>query len=242
MSCLSCTLAIAMTLAASTPLPAADLTFNLASIKPNPSPNFFPRMQSLPGGRFEATATLEALVEHAFGVDPLQISGARGWIATERFDVEAKAEGAPQKIPEEQFRQMLQALLAERFGLKTHRDSQEMSVYALTVGPKGTTLTPRTAGSRPKSPSGKPVLMAISLMGLSRALSSISGRLVLDETKLTGDYDIAVEYSVEGGSSRDAVASAMMYAVQEQLGLKLVPKRAMVEMIVIDHAERPTAN
>ncbi len=188
-------LAIAMTLSAT---PAPDLTFNLASIKTNLNPNSYPRMDSLPGGRFQATATLEALVEHAFGVDPLQVSGARGWIGKERFDIDAKAEGAPQKLPEEQFRQMLQALLAERFGLKTHKDSQEMSIYALIVGPKGTKLTPRTADSRPRPPRtpGKSVLMALNLLGLSRALSSVSGRLVMNETNLTGDYDIVLEYSV----------------------------------------------
>lgn len=239
-------LAIAVLLIVTAPLTAADLTFNLASIKPNVDPNFRPRMQSLPGGRFEATATLEALVQHAYRVDRLQVSGARGWIASERFDIDAKAEGAPQKLPEEQFDRMLQALLAERFGLKIHKDSQEMPVYALTVGPKGTKLTPRTAESHPRQPPpGKPVLMALSLWGLSRALSSLTGRLVMDETKLTGDYDIVIEYSVEGGTagaSQDAIASAIVDAVQEQLGLKLTAKRAMVETIVIDHAERPTAN
>ncbi|SPE33158.1 conserved exported hypothetical protein [Candidatus Sulfopaludibacter sp. SbA3] len=240
-------LGIAMALCAAPPLVAADLSFNLVSIKPNLNPNSYPRMGSLPGGRFQATATLEALVIHAFGVDPLQVSGARGWIGKDRFDIDAKAEGAPQKLSEEQFHQMLQVLLAERFGLKTHKVSQEMSIYALVVGPKGTKLTPRTPESRPTPPPppGKPVLMALNLKGLSRALSSVSGRLVMDETNLAGDYDIVLQYSVEAepsAPSQDARASAIIDAVQEQLGLKLVPRRAMVEMIVIDHAERPTAN
>ncbi len=239
-------LAIAIPLSATPPQAPADLKFNLASIKLNPNPAG-PRLQNLPGGRFQATCTLETLVILAFGVEPSQVSGARGWIGSDRFDVDAKAEGAPQKLPEEQFRRMLQALLAERFGLKTHKESRDMSFYALIVGPKGTKLTPRTPDSHPTvppMPAGKSRLMAVNLKGLCRALSSASGRLVMDETHLTGDYDIVLDYSLEAGSgtSQDAMASAMIDAVQEELGLKLVPRKAAVEMIVIDHAERPIAN
>src|SRR4051812_35858163 len=113
-------LAIAMTLSAA-PLQAADLKFNLASIKPNPNPAR-PRMQNLSGGRFQATATLEALVTYAFGVNRLQVSSVHGWIGSEIFDIDAKAEEAPQNLPEEQFYRMLQALLGERFALKTHKE------------------------------------------------------------------------------------------------------------------------
>jgi uncharacterized protein (TIGR03435 family) len=238
-------LAIGMTLSAAPPTAAADLTFNLASIKPNVSPNAYPRLQSLPGGRFQATCTLETLVMYAFGVEPLQVSGARGWIGSDRFDIDAKAEGAPQRLPEEQFHRMLQVLLAERFGLKTHKESKEMSIYALIVGPKGTKLTPRTPDSRtsiPPTPPGKSRLLALNLKGLCRALSSVSARLVLDETNLTGDYDVVLDYSVEVGSSQDARASAIIDAVQEELGLKLVPRKAAVEIVVIDSAQKPTAN
>jgi uncharacterized protein (TIGR03435 family) len=238
--------AIAVTLSAAPPQAPADLKFNLASIKPNPNPAG-PRLRSLPGGRFQATATLETLVILAFGVEPLQVSGARGWIGSDRFDVEAKAEGVPQKLPEEQFHRMLQALLVERFSLKTHKESREMSIYALVVGPQGTKLRPRTPDSHPSippTPSGKSRFMALNLKGLCRAISSMSGRLVKDETNLAGDYDIVLDYSVEAGTSpsQDAIASAMMDAVQEQLGIKLVPHKAAVDIIVIDHAERPVAN
>jgi uncharacterized protein (TIGR03435 family) len=239
-------LATAIRLSAAPPQAPADLKFNLASIKPNPNPAG-PRLQNLPGGVFRATCTLETLVILAFGVEPLQVSGARGWIGSDRFDVDAKAEGAPQKLPEEQFHRMLQALLAERFGLKTHKESKEMSFYALTVGPKGTKLTPRTPDSHPSippMPPGKSRFMAVNLKGLCRALSSVTGRLVMDETNLTGDYDIVLDYPVESGSSpsQDAMATAMMDAVQEELGLKLVSRKAAVNIIVIDHAERPIAN
>ncbi len=238
--------AVAMTLSAAPPQAPADLKFNLASIKPNPNPAG-PRLRSLPGGMFQATATLETLVILAFGVEPLQVLGARGWIGSERFDVDAKAEGAPQKLPEEQFHRMLQALLAERFALKTHKESREMSVYALIVGPKGTKLKPRTPDSHPSippTPPGKSRFIALNLKGLCRALSSVSGRLVKDETNLTGDYDIVLDYSVEAGSapSQDAMASAIIDALQEELGLKLAPRKAAVDIIVIDHAERPIAN
>jgi len=227
-------IAIAITLSAAPAQAPADLKFNLASIKLNPNPSG-PRLQNLPGGRFQATCTLETLVILAFGVEPIQVSGARGWIGSDRFDIDAKAEGAPEKLPEEQFRRMLQALLAERFALKTHKESKEMSFYALTVGPKGTKLTPRTPDSHPSippTPAGKSRFLALNLKGLCRALSSVSGRLVVDETNLTGDYTIVF----------DSSADAMMDELQEQLGLKLVPRKAGVDVIVIDHAEHPIAN
>jgi|SRR5581483_2642041 len=68
-------------------------------------------------------------------------------------------------------------------------------------------------------------------------------RLVFDETNLAGDYDIVLDYSVDAasGPTQDATASAMMDAVQD-LGLKLVPRKTAVEIIVVDHAERPAAN
>lgn len=231
-----------MTLSAAPGRAQPDLKFNLASIKSNPNPAG-PRWQILPGGRFQATATLESLVTHAFGVDRLQVSGVRGWIGSETFDVDAKAEGAPQKVSEQQFQRMLRALLAERFALKTHKEPREMSVYALIVGPKGTKLKPVGAerAVMPPSVPGKSRLVALSVSSLARALSSTSGRLVLDETRLAGDYTIVLDYAVSGGS-QDDMASAMMDAVQEELGLRLVPRKVPVDMIVIDRAEHPIAN
>src|SRR5260370_35662009 len=98
-----------------------------------------------------------------------------------------------------------------------------MSFYALIVGPKGTKRTPRTPDSHPSIPPmrpGKSRFMALNLKGLCRALSSVSGRLGVDETNLTGDYDIVLDYSVEAGSSpsQDAMPSALMDAVQEERG------------------------
>ena len=84
----------------------------------------------------------------------------------------------------------------------------------------------------------------MTLSGLASALSSASGRLVVDETHLSGEYDILLEFEPEAPSAQsiEGTGASMFAAVQKQLGLKLVPRRAPVEMIVIDHAERPTAN
>ena len=85
---------------------------------------------------------------------------------------------------------MLQALLADRFALKTHKESKEMPIYALMVGPKGTKLKPRVSGSPsniPPTPPGKARFLALNLKGLGRALLAATGRLVFDETNLTGD-------------------------------------------------------
>lgn len=119
-----------------TPLFAqASTQFEVASIKPSAPGGRGIQIQISPGGRFTAkNVTARFLMQQAFGIRDFQISGAPGWAGSERYDVTAKAEG---NATPEQLKPMLQALLAERFQLKFHRETKEAMGYLLVVGKNG---------------------------------------------------------------------------------------------------------
>ena len=218
--------------------------FDVASIKPSNAEARL-RMENLPGGRFTATAaTVNVLVRHAFGVNDSQVSSTVKWTATDRFDIAAKAGGGQDRLSIEQSRRMLQQLLKDRFQVRIRKESKEMPVYSLTVSPNGSRLKPLLGEPATIRPSGRSqgLLRSTTTSGLASALTSFLGRIVIDETRLTGEYDISLEFTPEAALLQDPHGVSAFEAVQEQLGLKLVPRRAPVEMIVIEHAEKPTAN
>jgi uncharacterized protein (TIGR03435 family) len=188
---------------------------------------------------------------------------------TERFDIRAKV---PEGATKEQFRTMLQNLLGERFKLTVHYENKQMTVYDLVTGKSGprfkesadapakTPATPAPADGGPKlDADGFPILppgvSQIVVKGRARRqttnetmdkfvtfLSNQVGRPVADATGLKGKYDIALAWSVGAPSTGDEPGLSIFTAVQD-LGLKLVPKTATVEMLVVDHAEKlPAAN
>jgi len=201
-----------------------------------------------------------------------QIVGGPGWLDSQRFDITAKAPpsagvspGPGQMTPEQmktasaQVRERLRALLAERFQLTIRHESKEMPVYALTVGKNGHKLKESTAEEgRQMMRGGRGQLIAenATMQLLLVNLAGITGRPVLDRTGLTGRYNFTLEYAPEfggpgpgGPGEKSEVASgssdagpSIFAAIQEQLGLKLEATKGPVEVIVIDRAEKPTAN
>jgi uncharacterized protein (TIGR03435 family) len=250
--------------------------FEVASIKPNKSADFRVMIRPSPGGRFTATnVPLQILVTIAYGIKDMQLSGAPPWLNSERYDIEAKAEG---NTDFDAMRPMLQALFEDRLHLKTHRETKEMPVYALVVaragklhlaqgecGPRPSTPPPPPEpGKTPPTPCGGffgfPGHIAgqkIAIKQLIDPLSSLTGRIVLDQTGLTENYDVTLDYTPEQGQFLSPAGGAppdlpfprpdpngpnLFTALQEQLGLKLESQKGPVEMLVIDHVERPSEN
>jgi uncharacterized protein (TIGR03435 family) len=250
---------ISILLLASAAAPAQKV-FEVASIKPNAENDNRIMIRMQPGGRFTATGvTLKQLMNQAFNVRDSQITNGPGWISSDRYDVNAKAEGAGDRIPPEELRPMLRALLEERFQLKTHKETREMSVYALVVGKSGSKLTPSKAERGPQLRMGRGQLSGtrapVALLAFH--LAQQLGRTVIDKTGLQGDYDFTLEFTPEPGhgggpfggpTPPDAVPAAgssgptIFTAVQEQLGLRLESQKGPVEIIVIDHVAKPTEN
>ena len=109
----------------------SDPAFEAATLRPNTSGYAGWRLQPQPGGRLTGTnVPAAALIRFAYNLPDFQISGGPGWLASDRFDVEAKAEGDP---PIDQKRLMLRTLLAERFKLTVHTETRELPIYALVM-------------------------------------------------------------------------------------------------------------
>jgi bla regulator protein blaR1 len=245
-------------------LPATPAAFTVASIKPNKSDDNRFMLRSLPGGGLTASGvTLRMLIMNAYGVAGYQISGAPSWVGSERWDIEAKTEGVQGSLPREQFTAMLRQLIEDRFQLKTLRDTKEMPVYALVVTKTGSKLKPHPVDAAEGRPlvqfgRGSATFNNTSLTVLAAQLSMDVGRPVLDQTDLKGGFDFTLEWTPtpeEGGpralglppraepsAPADSNGPSIFTALQEQLGLKLESTKGPVDMIVIDHVERPSEN
>jgi uncharacterized protein (TIGR03435 family) len=215
-------------------------SFEVATIKPHdPSSAGVASGISFGQGRFSGAGSLRSLIQFAHGVQDYQVSGGLSWTNTELYDVIGKP-ASP--APPDQLRIMLQSLLAERFKLSFHRETTDVPVYALIVvksGPKlqevrDPTLIGRMSG-------GKGMLRGeMKLADLARYLSPSAGRPVIDRTGLMGAYEINLQWSPD--NSTDADKPSLFTAVQEQLGLKLDSAKGPVEVLVIDHVEKPSGN
>ena len=195
-----------------------------------------------------ATAvTLLDLITSAYGVRYEQVSGGPGWVNTAHYDIAAKAEGeAP--LTKEQSRQMMQALLGERFQLKIHRETREVPVYALVVGRNGPKLK-ETSADEPGDNfvrGGRAGMHMEATRGtmeqLARQLSGTAGP-VMDRTGLAGYYAYQLDWTpATRPSDPESDTPSLFTAVQEQLGLKLETAKGPMEMLIIDRAEKPTEN
>jgi uncharacterized protein (TIGR03435 family) len=147
---------------------------------------------------------------------------------------------------------MLQQLLIDRFKLKVHREPRERDVYELLVAKNGPKLKPSLPdASTTKSVHflGRNYEIAIpkAAMGdLADALMSVGGgtdRPVLDKTGLTGNYDLKATFTPLNDTSRNADPNDIsIFAAVQALGLRLEARKAMVEVVVVDHIEKPSEN
>jgi len=224
-------------------------TFEVASVKRNTTRSGMSLGGNFRGDRFTATnVTLTQLLQTAYNVQEFQIAGQPDWANTDRYDVDAKAE---QDARSEDWPKMLQTLLAERFKLSLHREQRQTTVYSLVVAKNGHKLK-LTDQSRCGTVgncgmSATPVSIVggnITMPRLAARLARSIGVIVLDNTELSGAFDIKLEWPQDDPfTSPGATANASIYAaIQDQLGLRLESTRAPVETLVIDRAEKPADN
>jgi uncharacterized protein (TIGR03435 family) len=210
-------------------------------------------------------AQLWLLIRIAFGAEfsnSGQIVGEPGWSREENYDIQARVSetdlGKLRNLNHVQSSQMtqawLQTVLVDRFKLKFHQEDREGPVYSLVVAKSGPKLKQASAGEaggltvRP----GQCILKASPLADLAKALTSASiGRIVVDQTGLTGRYDFTLNWTPDqgvvppgrdGGPPPNSSWPSIFTAVEEQLGLKLEPGKGTVRTLVIDHIERPSEN
>ena len=197
----------------------ADARFAVASIKPAApdSEHFMFGVRPMPGGRISASnVTLKMLIERAYGLQGFQLSGGPGWADTERYNIEAK----PETPVENEWKEMLQNLLVDRFRLEFHRETKELPIYALVLAKNDGELGPKMVESKegscaerdpsklpgPPGPGQLPYCGNVlggagQLTGTAARVGDVAvmlslsvGRKVIDRTGLTGKYDIKLKY------------------------------------------------
>ena len=209
-------------------------------------------------GRFaRAAATLRQLVQYAYDVQPLQVTGGPAWASTSRFQVDARTERTTTPA---QMRAMVRQMLAERFALKVHIDVRERPIYRMVVARRDGKLGPsiyriddaECGGSNPQPCdlavwSGGLTTSGMGLQQLAVALFNTSqttgvDRPVVDQTGLAGMFGFTLMFSSFSAAPHLSNDPSIFTALQEQLGLKLEPARGPVELLVIDSVEQPTPN
>ena len=236
--------------------------FEVASIKRNVSDGLRVRFETPPGRLNAINAPLRFLIRQAYRVPESRIIGGPSWLDTDRFDVVATT---PQAVTGDAIREMLRALLKERFGLALHTETREMPIYVLktrSAGALGPNMRPVTAdciGRSPAMVAGKvqcgilvsPGSASSSLRGggatlehFVRLLGDFLDRPLIDETGLTGTFDLELEFAALAGSGVAPTASvddkpSLFTAIQNQLGLKLEAQRGRAEVWIVDAASPP---
>ena len=222
---------------------AQAAAFDVASVKPNTA-GVRQSMTMNPGGIAYTSVSLIDCLQVAYGVKRSQISGP-GWLATERYDINARTGDTASN---EQIKAMLQTLIAERFKLSLHREKKELPVFAILVGKNGPRLKAGDAsGGRRIGPAdGGVAFTNTSMEDLADFLQQPLSRPVFDMTHLTGRFDFTIRLTDKKGDDgtdapklavRDSEPSVFMDALDD-LGLKLDSRRAAIDMLVVDRAEK----
>lgn len=268
------------TLKAQASIESALAQFDVASVRPNKSGDgpfvivgLSNQIRTL-NGRFTATnVTVQLLIQSAYQMPLVRVVGGPAWLASERFDIAAKA---PDHSSPAVMRSMVRGLLSERFRLRVHTQKRESSVYTLTMARRDGRLGPRLRQSdsdciaaanspslatptipNPNAPApcgnggGRPGFIrgrGLALSYLAFSLTQSVGRVVIDQTNLTGYYDYELQWTPEGPSDARSdtpnagTGASLFTALQEQLGLQLNSGHAPIDVLVIDRAEKPSPN
>jgi uncharacterized protein (TIGR03435 family) len=232
--------------------------FEVATIKPSDPAKCCARGWSMNGRRFfTINMNLKYLIQWAWGLQAKQVVGGPPWMDDSRFDIngEIDGDGTPNQ---HQWKMAVQKLLIERFQLQIRHEKREMQAFVLVIAKGGPKLTPSDGNVKAiqsMSFGGAPGQTMYG-RGVNASIADFIGELqrivmnrpIVDETGLTGVYNIQFEFTREDPDALgmtqlpDTAAPNLLEALPQQLGLKLEGKKTPVDVIVIDHAESPAAN
>lgn len=237
------------------------LTFDVVSVKPAPPDEQGGVVQPMPGYKGYMCDKTPLLTDMtvAYGVTPRQIQGGPSWMNSDRFDIQAKSD-QPHNIDE--LHLMLEHALEDRFQMKLHHKTMQETVIALKVESRGIKFKEHEPADDPKSPpigiTGTPDKLEltgtnVSMTYLAFFLTRLQPTPVLDQTGLSGHYDIDVTFQLpppEGGVAGDGGRGAgppdfspLFDAIRAQLGLRVDKGgKGPVDYLVIDSVQKPTGN
>ncbi len=219
--------------------------FEVASVKPVlvPVGAHAASLDISPGRVTINAAALRQIIGLTYGIQRIRVLGGPTWIDTDLWDIVAKPENPT--AGRDDVRLMLQALLADRFKLVVHREMKEVTQYVLAVGKNGSKLQAANDDEKervvpgPLSGENREVdFYKMSVNGLVNLLANQLGGPVVDDTGLKGFYDFKLTWS----AAPSDLGVSLVEAVREQLGLYLHAGKGSAEVLVIDHAEKSTAN
>jgi uncharacterized protein (TIGR03435 family) len=225
--------------------------FEVASIKPSNADSSSSSGIKTGHGRLTAeNVTLKRCIIGAYVVGPHQIFGGPDWLDLDRFEITAIAD---QPVGDSALMAMLQNLLAERFKLALHRETRVVQAYTLEIGKGAPKLEKAAAGegiTNSSTSNGRAMIDAhnTSMDSFAQLLARQMDLPVVNHTELKGVFNFRLQWTRENALSakpEDAAANeapSIFTAIQEQLGLRLRARKAPVEILVIDHAEKPTEN
>jgi uncharacterized protein (TIGR03435 family) len=236
--------------------PAGPLEFDVASVKPSNPNSTNGMVVSAPGGRLHVVnATLKDLIETAYDVRSLQIEGGPRWADASKYDVDATPGTPPQgaTLPPTGWTNVrfeVQALLKDRFQLQLHRETRTAPIYSLAIAKGGIKLS-ATHSPQKGINAGQGTMLgeAASMTQLAYKLSRLLQRPVVNNTGLEGNFDFKLEWTPELGPSAPdgqpvdtSGGPSIFSALQEQLGLRLEATKGPVDVLVIDHVDKPSEN
>jgi uncharacterized protein (TIGR03435 family) len=254
------------------------LTFDVVSIKLNKAGSGYVTISFPPDGDgiMITQMSLQSMLLYAYNIQSNDLLiGVPAWAKSDQYDLQAKVAdsdvGEFHKLTDAQRRLMLQALLTDSFKMQIRSEPKEVGLYALVVNKNGPKMREVKPGDphqdAPKDRDGAPIrgmLLYSNVPGqmtgqevpmgtFARGISGLAGRQVVDETGLTGIYDLTLKWTPEqrseslpsGPSTAPSPATSgpsIFSALEEQLGLKLESRKSLIPVLVIDHVERPSPN
>jgi bla regulator protein blaR1 len=225
-----------------------SLSFEVASVKPSATNRYAPPVVDAQG--FRITASLWDAILWAYDIHGYQLSAGPPWAHRDYYQIEARTQ-AP--VTKKEMRVMLQSLLADRFKLKLHPVAKEMSVFGMVVGKSGLKLQDSKNscgedGCINVAP-GAFIASSVTLDNVAATLSNMVDRPVLNQTGRTGRYDFRLKFDPSSMKRFDgqtvpntSTDDPSIFVAFEDVGLKLEPRRAVVQTLVVDNAEKPAPN
>lgn len=188
---------------------------------------------------------LGGIVQTAFGVDRIAFD-APDWLYNERFDITAKV--PDEKVGLDGRHQMLQALLIDRFGLTFHHETKMRAGFALVIAKNGARIQPveDVGGHNNDNRPGRMERLRTTIDDFASQLAYTLRQPVVDETHMEGRFNVLLTYAPDRGADvppREDEGPSIFTAVEQQLGLKLEPRKVPVDVFVIDRCEKmPSEN
>ena len=243
------------------------------SITPNKSGSDRPPLIMFgPDGFSAKNASLQQVIRLVYGVEDDRIVGAPAWLASDKYDVEAKEESTGADDPGKlslnervsEQGHMVQAVLVDRLKLDVHRETRDLTVLTLAIAKGGPKLQESKPGdtysngfngpgpdgvARPRgihfAGNNRLIAQGVPVGTLQAHLAWQLRRTILDETGLSGTYDFTLQLpngiplGIDNPTPPESYEPALSSAIEQQLGLKLEPRKASMEVLVIDHVEKP---